>query len=167
MEKIDRKFRFVAVNPCTGSVYTEDTAVVFCAKDACFIPALKAYVQACKEFGCDSSHIESVTLLLERVKDYQTTVSVRIPDTNTDCEIDRCIGGMESQRSRLDMVSPPPELGKGYDPRLYSLAVKKGWGLPAMNDHFGADVWNRYWYELEDYEKDRTKGRPIIPHRSA
>lgn len=60
----------------------------------------------------------------------------------------------------------------GYDPRLYQLAVDKGWKLPATNNPFPADAWNRYWAEKEDYERkleagDPDPGRPVVPHRSA
>lgn len=90
---IDRKFKFVATNPCKGSVYTEHNAMVFCAKDEALPYALNAYLEKCKTLGCGESHIESVELLLKRVIDYQNGVEVHLPDTETDCEIDRCIGG--------------------------------------------------------------------------
>ena len=90
---IDRKFTFVATNPCKGTIYTEKDAIVFCAKDAAVPAMLVAYQKKCKELGCESSHIESVGLLLGRVRDYQDKVGGRVPDTETDCEIDRCIGG--------------------------------------------------------------------------
>ena len=56
---------------------------------------------------------------------------------------------------------------KGYDPRPYRLAEEKRWSLPSTSNPFGAEPWNRYWAEMEEYEKDQTKGRPVVPHRSA
>lgn len=93
MEKIDRKFRFVAVNPCNGRVYTEDNAVVFCAKDAALVSTLESYHENCEALGCADEHLESIRLLIERVREFQVTIEIRVPDTNTDCEVDRCIGG--------------------------------------------------------------------------
>lgn len=93
MEIIDRKFKFVATNPCKGNVYTEENAMVFCAKDKAVLPMLFAYIEECKSLGCGKEHIESMELLRKRVNDFQGAIESRIPDTETDCEIDRCIGG--------------------------------------------------------------------------
>ncbi len=93
MEVIDRKFVFTAVNPCNGHYYTQANAVVFAAKDRAFLPALESYREACVKLNCDESHIESIDLLIDRVRTYQKTVEKRIPDTDLPCEIDRCIGG--------------------------------------------------------------------------
>jgi hypothetical protein len=90
---IDRKFKVLAVNPCSGNVYTEKDGVFFCAKDAALIPALQAYLVDCKHIGADEHHLESVSLLIKRVEAYQAKVECRVPDTNTDCEIARCIHG--------------------------------------------------------------------------
>ncbi|MCP4493266.1 MAG: hypothetical protein GY820_39080 [Gammaproteobacteria bacterium] len=91
---IDRKFKILAVNPCKlGSVYTEEDGVFFCAKDRALVPALMAYKNSCEFLGCGKEHIESIELLTERVLAYQINVECRIPDTETDCEIDRCISG--------------------------------------------------------------------------
>ncbi len=90
---IDRKFKFVAVNPCNKKVYTEENAVVFCAKDKALLSTLEMYYHECACLGCGSSHLESIDLLIGRVKSFQEKKEVRIPDTETDCEIDRCIGG--------------------------------------------------------------------------
>jgi hypothetical protein len=90
--KIDRKFKFVAVNPCNQKVYTEENAIILCAKDRAVVPAMQAYLVACRDLGCGAEHLESVELLINRVKLFQAVES-RVPDTETDCEIDRCIGG--------------------------------------------------------------------------
>lgn len=90
---IDRKFKILAVNPCNGNVYTEQNSVLLCAKDAAIIPALSAYRDHCQRIGCHREHIDSINLLIERIEEYQRTIEKRIPDTNLDCEIERCIEG--------------------------------------------------------------------------
>jgi len=93
-EVIDRKFQFLASNPCKPEkVYTEANAIVFCAKDKAVPAMLLAYMQQCKRIACGQEHIESINLLIGRVIDYQRDIECRVPDTETDCEIDRCIGG--------------------------------------------------------------------------
>ncbi len=92
MEQIDRKFRFVAVNPVNGKVYTEDNAVVFVAKDKAVPAMLQAYKLECARIGTNSEHIISVGLLQERVERYQADVESRVPDT-VGGEIARCIEG--------------------------------------------------------------------------
>jgi len=92
---IDRKFRILAVNPCKAdSVYTENEGVFFCAHDAALIPAIKAYREECVKLRCNPEHIESINLLIERVSEYQDNIKSKTPDTDTDCEIDRCLGGI-------------------------------------------------------------------------
>ncbi len=90
---IDRKFKFVAVNPITGKVYTEENALILCAKDKAVLPALLAYQQKCIELGANHEHIESVGKLIERVEAFQTEVECRTPDTIGD-EIPRCLHGV-------------------------------------------------------------------------
>jgi hypothetical protein len=90
---IDRKFKFVATNPCKGNVYTEANAVLFAAKDKALPHTIREYIKKCKLLRCGKEHIESMELLLERIILFQETDECRIPDTDTDCEIDRCIGG--------------------------------------------------------------------------
>jgi len=92
MEKIDRKFRILAVNPVNGKVYDESNALLLCAKDKAVPAALIAYRNECERIGANLEHIESVNLLLERVFRYQATVEKRVPDTIGD-EIPRCIRG--------------------------------------------------------------------------
>ena len=90
---IDWKYKFVATNPCSGSVHTEKDAIVFLAKDAAVPAMLKAYLAECVRLGCDELHREAVQLLFKRVVSYQNKSKREVPDTNTACEIDRCIGG--------------------------------------------------------------------------
>ena len=91
---IDRKYKIMAVNPCSGNVHNEDDSVLFLAKDQALLVALEAYVEECSLLGCEDSHIDSVNLLIERVEEYQRKVKVEVPDTNTPCEIERCIKGI-------------------------------------------------------------------------
>ena len=91
---IDRKFKITAKNPCSVKVYTEKEGVFFCAHDKALIPALRAYVRSCVALGSNPEHIESIELMIERVKEYQETIKSKVPDTETNCEIDRCIGGL-------------------------------------------------------------------------
>ena len=90
---IDRKFKIKAVNPCSGKTYTEKDGVFFCAHDKCLPIALFAYLEACSVEGCGEEHLESIRLLMDRVFEYQEKTKKK-PDTETDCEIDRCIGGI-------------------------------------------------------------------------
>jgi hypothetical protein len=93
---IDRKFKILAVNPCKkGSNYTEREGMFFAAKDAALIPTLHAYYDECRKLGCNEEHLESILLLIDRVDEYQSTINKKTPDTETDCEIDRCIGGVD------------------------------------------------------------------------
>jgi len=97
MNVIDRKFKIMAVNPCKmHTLYTEENSVLFCAHDVALLPALKAYKLECEKLNCGVDHIESIELLMGRVHEYQANNmdKVKIPDTETDCEIDRCIGGV-------------------------------------------------------------------------
>ena len=89
---IDRKYIFTAVNPCNGHFYTQENALVLTAKDAAVLPALRTYRRVCEEIGCSATHLESLDLLIERIRAFQEQ-EYRIPDTDLPCEVDRCIGG--------------------------------------------------------------------------
>ena len=94
-EVIDRKFKIMAVNPCKMSaVYDETNSILFCAHDQAVPYMLKAYRKMCTELGCNAEHLESIDLLRDRILSYQMEVKKKIPDTDTDCEIARCIGGI-------------------------------------------------------------------------
>ena len=89
---IDKKYRILAVNPCNGHIHTEKDAVLFNASDKALLAALDAYSSECRRLGCGEEHLESISLLYARIAEYQKKSS-KIPDTDTPCEIDRCIGG--------------------------------------------------------------------------
>jgi hypothetical protein len=94
MEKIDRKFRILAVNPVNGKIYDDSNSILLCAKDAAVPAALKAYRNECVQIGANPEHIESIDLLLERVLDFQAAAGGgRTPDT-IGAEIPRCIDGI-------------------------------------------------------------------------
>lgn len=91
---IDRKFIILAINPCNGKIYTQKDGMFFCAKDEAFLlGGLPGYKKACEDLGAGAEHIESIELVIERVREYQENTERKVPDTETDCEIDRCIGG--------------------------------------------------------------------------
>jgi len=90
---IDRKYKILAVNPCSGNIHTEDDSILFSAKDGALPDTLMFYKERCKELGSDENHLESIDLLINRILDFQRGNNWKIPDTDTPCEIDRCIGG--------------------------------------------------------------------------
>lgn len=47
-----------------------------------------------------------------------------------------------------------------------SLAASNGWKLPG-NSPLPNEAWINYWKACQDYERDPSTGRPVIPHRSA
>ena len=95
---IDRKFVFTAVNPANGHYYTEKDALILCAKDRAVLPALAAYRNECQRLGTNKEHLESIDLLMDRVRDYQASVESRIPDTVPGEETRRCIDGIGVDR---------------------------------------------------------------------
>ena len=90
---IDRKYKILAVNPCSGNIHTEDDAILFLAKDLAVLPMLVTYAEECSLLGCEDTHIDSINLLIERVEEYQKAHKIKVPDTDTPCEIERCIRG--------------------------------------------------------------------------
>jgi len=148
MGNIDRKFKILAVNPVNGKIYTEENAILLCAKDAAVPSALAAYLEECVVLGANREHIESIELLISRVEDYQEKIEWRIPDTVGE-EIERC-----TRQPGDDYVL------------MRANAVVRGWSYPAPDTPFGDHVWLAYWKAMEAYEMDTSKGRPIPPHIS-
>jgi len=89
---IDRKFIIAAQNPSNGKKYSQEDALLLCAKDKAVPAALRAYKSECERLGANPEHIESVGLLIGRVEDYQRDIECRVPDT-IGSELDRCIDG--------------------------------------------------------------------------
>ena len=90
---IDRKYKIIAYNPCSGGIHTEEDAVLFLAKDLAILPTLKEYLSECNNLGCENSHLQSVRLLMERIEAYQKKHEPEIADIKTACEYERCIEG--------------------------------------------------------------------------
>ena len=90
---IDRKYQILAVNPCNGHIHTEADSILFNADDRAVPAMLRAYKRECERIGCEEPHIESISLLHDRVLIRQSKTGGKVPDTDTQCEIDRCIGG--------------------------------------------------------------------------
>ena len=98
---IDRKFNIDAVNPCNGNKYTEEDSILLCAKDRGVVWALRAYWLACFFLKCHKEHLQSISLLIDRVKWFQKHLGSRKPDTHLDCEIERCIEGKNLNLERV------------------------------------------------------------------
>lgn len=89
---IDRKFNINAVNPATGKVYTQNNSILLVAKDKALIPTLTYYLEQCRHLGSNPEHLESIGLLIDRVREFQLNEGCKTPDTVGD-EIARCIHG--------------------------------------------------------------------------
>jgi hypothetical protein len=93
MEKVDRKFVILAVNPVTGKIYTEADGLFFCAKDAAVPAMLEAYREETRKRGSNPEHVNSIELARQRVIKYQEEMGGgRVADTVGD-EIPRCLFG--------------------------------------------------------------------------
>lgn len=90
---IDRKYEIYAVNPCNGHIHDERDSILFTARDKAVPAMLLAYIEECKELGCDETHLKSISLLRERVVAFQEHHGSKIPDTTGPCETARCING--------------------------------------------------------------------------
>ena len=91
---IDRKYKIMATNPCSGSLHTEIDSILFLAKDLALIPTLEKYLEECSLLGCDDYQIKGVQMLIQRVKEYQEDHKTEVADLETICEIERCVEGM-------------------------------------------------------------------------
>lgn len=90
---IDRKYKILAINPVSGNIHTEDDAVLFTARDVYLVNVLDYYHDMCKRGGADKNHLESISLLIQRVADHQQEHGSHLPDTDLPGEIRRCIHG--------------------------------------------------------------------------
>lgn len=87
---IDRKYVILATNRA-GSTYDETSGVFFSAADKALLPALKKVTaQYAAEINTPLLYWKG---LIERIEDFQQRVRSKVPDTNTSCEIERCIRG--------------------------------------------------------------------------
>ena len=91
---IDRKYKILAVNPCSSNHHDENDSILFLAKDKAVPAMLKTYYEECKKLNPNNTaHLESIILLTERVVKYQKDIESKIPDTDLPCEIERCVNG--------------------------------------------------------------------------
>jgi hypothetical protein len=92
---IDKKFRFLAVNPCKVNViYTEEDGIILLAKDNACLPTLKFYLDECERLGADDMQLEGIRQLIGRVAAWRGKYPGRckVADTN-ECEGKSTIGG--------------------------------------------------------------------------
>lgn len=89
-EPIDRKFIFIAANPNTGSLVTQENGVVFKAADNALLPALQAYLQECERLEVDDAQMQGIVLLIERIKQWRKDNPdlCKIPDVGPGPEAD-------------------------------------------------------------------------------
>lgn len=82
MEIIDRKFIFVGASRKSQKKYTERNAILFVAHDAVLPDLLEKYQQLCQEKGVDERQLTAVSLLKERVVNWQrkNVKQVRVAD---------------------------------------------------------------------------------------
>ena len=98
---IDRKFKILAINPCSGRLHTEKDSVLFTATDKFLPKILDYYYDECRMGGADENHLNSIQLLHDRVVDFQSKHEPRIPDTSGVCEINRCIHGLTENGEKI------------------------------------------------------------------
>ena len=81
-ERVDRKFRFLAMSEEHGQLYDENHGVLFLAKDRAFRAILPMYRAKCAELGADDRQIAAVDLLIERVRRYAEANprATKVPD---------------------------------------------------------------------------------------
>ena len=88
MNNIDRKFRFLAVNPCKkGVIYTEADGIVLLAKDDACLPTLEFYYDECERLKADDLQLKGIRGLIERVAQWRldNPEKCAVADTN-ECE---------------------------------------------------------------------------------
>lgn len=101
MEPIDRKFKFLAVNPCKArdAIYTDKDGFIFLAKDKYCITALNAYLGALRnDVLVSEAQVKGVELLIERVRNYQELYGMKVPDVNGYSEIEVVTKSNEQRR---------------------------------------------------------------------
>ena len=91
---IDRKYEFVACNPCNQHVITAKNGVVFNAHDEGLPTTLMTYYKECKRLGCDQYTLDSVLNLIGRVEKFQRKNGCKPADIDLPCEVDRCVRGL-------------------------------------------------------------------------
>ena len=114
---IDRKYTIHAVNPCSRSTHDEHDSILFLAKDKAVPAMLRAYLKESEKLGANPAHLESISLLIGRVEQYQREVEAKIPDTDLPCEIRRCVDGEGVSDNKQDFApgaQPAPSIPEGW-----------------------------------------------------
>lgn len=136
---IDRKYKIIAENPCSGNKHTEKDSVLFLAKDKAFLTgALPGYRAKCVELNANPAHIESIDLLIERVAAFQENIASKVPDTDLPCEIRRCVEGKD--------VDSSPEM---RHERFFTSIESAREVVKAT----GIDIITRYFNSIDDESK--------------
>ena len=68
---IDRKFLIYAKSRSSDTVYTEQNAIVFLARDIALPAALREYLRECRALKCDQMQLGSIEVLYSRVIAFQ------------------------------------------------------------------------------------------------
>ena len=68
---IDKYCKIFAVNMSTGDFYSEDEGFFLHACSFGILPFLQGYKLECQKLGCGKEHIESIDILISRVRIYQ------------------------------------------------------------------------------------------------
>ena len=79
---IDRKFTIIATANKSHKLYTEESSVLFLAKDRALPAALRAYRKECERIGAEQPQLDAVDLLIQRVDQWQLENETKIPDVD-------------------------------------------------------------------------------------
>ena len=71
MKSIDRKYKVLAVNRGTGKTHTDKDSLLLLATDNAVPATLQFYYEECQRLGADGGHLDSIELLLDRVKEFR------------------------------------------------------------------------------------------------
>lgn len=81
-ERVDRKFRFLAMCEEHGHLYDENHGVLFLARDQAFQAILPVYRAKCVELGADARQMAGLDLMIERLRRYTEANprAMKVPD---------------------------------------------------------------------------------------
>ena len=68
---IDSKYSIHAKGVENRTLFTQDNAMLFLARDAALIPTLMFYQEECARLGSGQAHIDSIDALIVRVREFQ------------------------------------------------------------------------------------------------
>lgn len=89
MEALDRKFIINAKHSTKGTDHTQFDSILFLAKDDFIVPTLEHYLYLCVQNGAGVPQIQSVNLLIDRVRKWrrENPDLCKIPDVDEGEEI--------------------------------------------------------------------------------